>query len=100
MPEPIIIKLGMYIMAPETISTTQLKIIPPNSLCVCMYIPLSMLSYGSLKRLPLQQYTCNNRRIAARVISCAVRVVSKKLGYQFFPELLVLNNICKHRAFM
>jgi hypothetical protein len=100
MPEPIIIKLGMYIMAPEPISTAQLKKIPPNSLYVCMHIPVLLLNYGSVKKLPMQQYTYNNRRIVARAISCAGPVVSKEIGYQFFPELLVLDNICKHQAFI
>jgi hypothetical protein len=37
--ELIFMKLGIYILAPEPISTAYF-INPPISLCVCMYIPL------------------------------------------------------------
>jgi hypothetical protein len=47
-------KLDMYIMAPEPISTP-ISYIPPIGLCVCMCIPLSLLGNGSVKTLPQQR---------------------------------------------
>jgi hypothetical protein len=52
--------------------------IPPVSLCVCMWIPLSLLLNLSVKTLPRQQNTCNNGRIAGRFVFNAVHVVSKE----------------------
>jgi hypothetical protein len=45
--------------------------------------PLSLLGNNSVKTFPRQ------RRIAGGVVFYAVRVVSRKVGYQFFPELLI-----------
>jgi hypothetical protein len=55
-----------------------------------MCIPLSLLCNGSEKSYRGKEYTRNNVRIVKRVISYAVRVVSKKLCYYLFPEVLVL----------
>jgi hypothetical protein len=71
MPEPIIMKLGTYIMAPE---------------------PISMAYFINPAHQPLiarQQLGKNNKRIAARIIFCGIHVISRKVGDQYFPELLV-----------
>jgi hypothetical protein len=38
----------------------------PCSLCVCMFIPLSLLGNGSINMFPRQRNTSDNRRIVAR----------------------------------
>jgi hypothetical protein len=50
MTEPIFMKLGMYIMALEPISTAYF--INPSHQCVCMCL---LLGNGSVKTLPLQR---------------------------------------------
>jgi hypothetical protein len=40
MPEPIFMKLGIYIMAPESILTAQFEDIPFISLCLYVYPPI------------------------------------------------------------
>jgi hypothetical protein len=52
MPEPIVMKLGIYIMAPEPISTTDF--INPSHQTV-MGGPLSLLGNGSVNTFPLQR---------------------------------------------
>jgi hypothetical protein len=112
MPEPIFIKLGMYIMAPEPISTPYFKN-PRFSLCVCMCIPLSLLGKGSVNTFPRQEIhetieerldacVCvwiplsllsNNsvkkfprqRRIVGGVVFYAVLVASKESGRSVLP---------------
>jgi hypothetical protein len=63
MDEPIFMKLGMYIMAPEPISTEYF--INPSHQFVCLYvllgngyvkIPLSLPGNGSVKTLPGQLF--------------------------------------------
>jgi hypothetical protein len=49
MPEPIFMKLGMYIMAPEPISTVYF--INPSHQSVCTCIPQLLLGNGSVKTL-------------------------------------------------
>jgi hypothetical protein len=46
-PEPIFMKLGTYITAPEPISTAWLKA-PPTRLCLYVY-PLLLLGNGSVR---------------------------------------------------
>jgi hypothetical protein len=46
-------KFGMYIMAPESISTAYL--INPISLCVCICIRLMLIGNGSVNSLPRQR---------------------------------------------
>jgi hypothetical protein len=53
MPEPVFMKLGMCIMAPEPISTSYF--INPSHQSVCLYVyPLLLLGNDSVKTLPLQ----------------------------------------------
>jgi hypothetical protein len=49
-------------------------------------ILLSFLGNGSAETL----YTHNNRRIVRSIVFNVARVVSRKVGDYFFPELLVL----------
>jgi hypothetical protein len=65
------------------------------SVCVCVSPALSLIDNGSVK-IPLQllcngsEYTRNNRRIVGLVVCNVSRVVSRKVGHQFFPERLVI----------
>jgi hypothetical protein len=52
-------------------------------------IPLSMLGDGSVETYRDNEYTHNNRRIVGRVVFSVARVVSRKVGEYFFPELIV-----------
>jgi hypothetical protein len=79
MPEPIRMKLGMYIMAPDPISTAYF--INPSHKSVCLYVySLSLLGKGWVKcippfiarqrlgrHVPAAANTRNSRRIVGRV---------------------------------
>jgi hypothetical protein len=90
MPEPIFMKLGMYIMAPEAISTGYFINSSHQSVSVCLFV-LSLLGKGMVKRiLPFvarqrlcklvspATNICNSKRIVRRVIFYAVSVSSKE----------------------
>jgi hypothetical protein len=53
-------------------------------------IPLSLLGNDSVEHYRANEYTLHNRIIVGRVILNVARVVSRKVGDQFFPELPVL----------
>jgi hypothetical protein len=77
MPEPIFMKLGMYILPPEPMSTAYF--IYPSHLSVCLYMyPLLLLGNGSVISYRGNEYTCNNIQFFGRVVSYAVRVLSKE----------------------
>jgi hypothetical protein len=65
MPETVFMKLYMYAMTPEPISKAASRI-PPTSLCVCMCIPLWLISDGSV-------YTFPRQRIQATIENCWTR---------------------------
>jgi hypothetical protein len=72
----IFMKLGMYIMALEPISTAYFMNHSYQSVCLRMCISVSLLRNGSVIKLPRQWiHTQNNRRIVERVVSYAVGVV-------------------------
>jgi hypothetical protein len=68
-------KLRMYFMAPEPISTSYF--INPSRQSVSMCIPLSLLD-DSVKCYCCNEYTRNNRRIIGAVVFYAVRIVWKE----------------------
>jgi hypothetical protein len=77
-PDPIFLKLGMYIMTPEPISTAYF-IKPSISLCVCMCIP--PIVHG--KRVSKNDNVARNTHATIEVLLDAslfnaVRVVSKE----------------------
>jgi hypothetical protein len=76
MAEPIFIKLGMYIMALEPISTVYFINSSHQSVCLYVY-PLSFLGNGSVKRFLGKEYTCNSTRKITDlgVIFYTVRVI-------------------------
>jgi hypothetical protein len=90
MPESIFMKLGMYIMAPESISTAYF--VNPFHQSVCTYVSLlsllgnarqivslfSLLGNGSVNTFSPPANTRNNRRIVGRVNLYAVRVLAKE----------------------
>jgi hypothetical protein len=91
MAEPIFMKLGMYIMAPEPISTAYF--INPSHQSVCLYVSPPIVARqrkGKKKGYRGNEYARNNRRIVGRVFFYAVCVVSRKVGDYFFPEVLGL----------
>jgi hypothetical protein len=76
MPQPIFMKLGMYIMATEPIS--EAYFINPSHRSVCLYVYPSYRC--SVKMFPLQ------RRIVGDVVFCWIRVVSKEGRRLVFPR--------------
>jgi hypothetical protein len=62
--------------------------------CVCVFPPPPVVAR---KRLG-NEHKRNNRRIVGRVVFNVARVVSRKVGDYFFPELLVY--ICIYFAFV
>jgi hypothetical protein len=74
-----IIKSGMYITAPEPISTTYC--INPSHQFVCLYVypPFRCYATASQKHYRGNEYTCNERTVGG-VIFYAVRVVPKEAG--------------------
>jgi hypothetical protein len=79
MPEPIIMKLGIYVTAPDSILTEHFINLSYQSVCLYVYL-LSLLSKGSVKcippfiarqrlnkHVPASMNTLNNRRIVGRV---------------------------------
>jgi hypothetical protein len=79
MPEPIFMKFGTHIMAPDPIKSAYLINLSHQSMCLC--ILLSLLGNKSVKTFPRQ------RRIAGGVIIYAVRVVMKESGRLVFPRI-------------
>jgi hypothetical protein len=77
MPEPIFMKLGMYIMASEPISTECFINPSHHSVCLCVF-PCIVASQRLGWHVPVATNTCNNRRIVGGVISYTVRVISKQ----------------------
>jgi hypothetical protein len=61
MPERVFMKLGLYIMAPEPISTANFINPSHQSLCLYVYPRISLLGNGFVKHG--NEYTSNNRRI-------------------------------------
>jgi hypothetical protein len=53
MPEPVVMKLGVYIIASEPISTAYFINPSHQSVCLYVYSPLSLLGNGSVNTFPL-----------------------------------------------
>jgi hypothetical protein len=74
-------KFGMYIRAPEPISTAYFML-PPITLCLYVCVPSTVgrqrlvLNNSSVYTIPRQGMHEKNRRTVAHVIFCAVRVLS------------------------
>jgi hypothetical protein len=74
MPQPIFMKLGMYIMAPEPISTAYLL-----SVFVSVYVSSPIVARQRFgKHIPEAKNALNNRRIIGYVAFYAVRALSKE----------------------
>jgi hypothetical protein len=102
MPEPTVMRLGMYVTAPELINGILHKSIP--SVCVCTCIPLSLLGNGSVKTLPRQRI---HTRELKNWILYAVHVVSKTRSRQlvlprisclFWPRAIFIPRPESHRV--
>jgi hypothetical protein len=89
MPESIFIKLGMYIMAPEPISTVYLINLSHQSVSICLLLSLQdngsvkcIPPFGARQRLgkdvPRATNTRNSGRIFGGVMLYAVRVLYKE----------------------
>jgi hypothetical protein len=76
MPEPIFMEFGMYIMAPEPISTAYF--VNPSRQFICMFIPPFFARQRLGKHVPAAKSTRNNRSDVWCVILCAVRILSKE----------------------
>jgi hypothetical protein len=77
MPELVLMKLGMYIMAPELISTAYL--LNPSRQSVCLYVyPLIVARQRLGRNVIAATNTRTNRIIVGRVVLYVVCVVSKE----------------------
>jgi hypothetical protein len=84
MSEPILMKLGMYIRAPERISTAHF--VNPSHQSVCLYVyPLLLLGMARWKRYRCNEYTCNNRRNICRVGFYAAYFISQESRRLILP---------------
>jgi hypothetical protein len=74
MPEPVLMKLRMYIMTSEPISMAYF--INPSNQSVCLYVYPSIVARQRLgkKSYRCNAYTSNNRRTVQRVVFYDVRV--------------------------
>jgi hypothetical protein len=80
-PEPVFMKLGLYVMAPELMSAAYFVNPSHQSVSVCDLLPL--LGHGSVKTFPWQ------RRIVEGVVFYSVRVFRRKVGDQFSEPLVM-----------
>jgi hypothetical protein len=100
MPEPIFMKLDMYIMATEPFSAAYfIKSFP--SVCVCMWLVKCIPPFGARQRLGkrvlLATNTRNSIKIVGRVIFYAVHVLPKESLWVCLciPLLLIGNSSVK-----
>jgi hypothetical protein len=84
MPEPIFMRLGIYIMVPEPISTAYL--INPSHKFVCLYVYLLVAMQRIGKSVTAATNTHNNRRTVEGVVFYAVRVVWKEIRLLILPR--------------
>jgi hypothetical protein len=84
--EPIFIKLRMYIMMVELISTAYF--IYPSLYSVCLCIPLSLLGYGSAKMLPQLQIHRQQQKNGWMCFFCVVHIISEKSNDYFFQDFM------------
>jgi hypothetical protein len=76
MREPVFMKLGIYFMAPETISAAYF--INPSHQYVSVYVSSPIVGRQRLgKHVPAVKNTRNNKRVIGHLAFYAVRVVSK-----------------------
>jgi hypothetical protein len=86
MHELIFMKLGMYIMTPEPISTAHF--INPSHQSMC--ISLSLLGKGSVNTFPLNEYTLYNRKIVGRVVSVRSVFYRRRVCGSVYPIFLCM----------
>jgi hypothetical protein len=86
-------KLGMYVMTPEPISTAYLR--NPSHQSVCRYVYPSIVAKATAryKFYRGDEYTHNNRRNVGRVFFYAVRVESKESRKSVLPRTFFLPNM-------
>jgi hypothetical protein len=84
MPESVFIKGGTYIMAHEPISAAYL--IHPSHQAVRLYVYPSNVARQQQVKMIGKEHTRNNRRIIRRIVLYEIRIVSWKVGDQFFLE--------------
>jgi hypothetical protein len=83
MRQQIFMKLRMYIMAPQSISTAYFISPSHQSVCNPFFVAARQKRYRGKK------YKCENRRIFGRIIFCTVRVISRKVADYLFSEFPV-----------
>jgi hypothetical protein len=78
MPEPIFMKLGTYIMAPEVISTAYFTNSSHQSVCLHVYPPIVARQRLGQNFTATTNTHAENRRIVGGDVFYEVRVVSKE----------------------
>jgi hypothetical protein len=78
MAEPVFMKLGMYVIAPETISTAYFLNLSDQSLCLFVYPLIVARQRLGKKTLLRNECTGNSIRIIGLVVFYAIRVSEGK----------------------
>jgi hypothetical protein len=87
MPEPVFMKTGMYVMAPQRISRAYF--INPSHDSACLYVySLTVARQRPGKNVTPATNTRYNIRNFGHVVFCAVRVLSKVSRRLFLPKIL------------
>jgi hypothetical protein len=88
MAEPICMKLGIYVMAPDPISEAYFINPSPQSLCLYVH-PHNVARQRLGKNVTAVTDIHNNREIVGHVVFYAVLVISRERRRLIFPELFV-----------
>jgi hypothetical protein len=85
MPEPISIKLGMYIMAPEPISTAYL-INPHQSVCLYVYVARQQL--GKIVTDAMNTHTAIEDCLTRRFLYGPCHIKGESVGLSVYPPIV------------
>jgi hypothetical protein len=86
MPETIFMKLGIYIMAPESISTAYFINPSHQSLCYHVHHPIVARQRLGKNITAATDIPLNNRRIVVRVVFYAARAITKESRRLVLPR--------------
>jgi hypothetical protein len=87
--EPVCMKLGIYVMAPEPISTAHFINSSHPSLCLYVYPTIVARQRFGRKHYRGNEYRRSNRRILDASFSVPSVSCQRKVGKSFFSELIV-----------
>jgi hypothetical protein len=96
MPEPVFVKLGMYIMAPEHISMAYSINLSHQSVSVSVY-PRSLLDNGSMSTLPRQRIHATIEELqGASFLCCPCLIKGGSVGLSVYPLIVARQRLGTH----